>query len=262
MSLRDDDHIGHVPKMTPAHDEIASYQRNKAKGSLVASLGEVPDVPSHGTSSMSSMVLALVVLVLLTTAGLAGYLYQKLGLAEQAISNYELRISSLERQLSVTDESMSESSVATQVKVRELDSEIRKLWDNVWKKSKQQFASHDSQLKQHQQSIRQSEAFIATVKKQLAKNNSVVAGLSKQLAKAEKMQQSVAVNKKNLGRQEARYENTIDKLNLMSSRVNKLDRRVKGTEEWVESINGFRRQMNRDMGSLKQRVGQLQGGAQ
>ena len=261
MSRRDDDQIGHVPRMAPAHDEIASYQRNQAKGPLAASLGEVPDVPSEGGSSAPTGVLVLVILVLLSTAGLAGYLYQKLGVAEHAIQDYELRISNLERRLSVTDESMSESSVAIKVKVRELDKEIRKLWDNVWKKSKQQFAAHDAQLKKHQQSIGEVDAFIATAKKQLSRNAVVVTGLSTQLAKAEKMQSSVTANKRALGQQEARYESTIDKLNLLDSQVKTMSRRLKGTEEWVDSINGFRRQVNRDIGSLKKNVGRLQGGA-
>ncbi|MEE8056244.1 MAG: hypothetical protein V3T17_00165 [Pseudomonadales bacterium] len=262
MSRRDNDPIGHAPKIVPAHDEIASYQRNKAKGSLVASLGEVPDVLGNGGSLASITVLAVVVLVLLAMVGTAGYLYQKLSLAEQAIQNYELRISDLERRLSVTDESMSESSVAIKVKVRELDSEIRKLWDNVWKKTKQQFAEHDAQLKKHEQRINQSDVFIVTAKRQILKNDTVVAGLTTQLAKAKKMQLTVAANQKTLGQQEARFETTADKLNLLNSHVKKLDRRIKDTEEWVDSINGFRRQVNRDIGTLKQHVGQLQGSGQ
>ena len=147
MPRTDNDHIGHVPKITPAHDEIASYQRSQAKSGLINSLGAVPDVPGGASSPASTTALVLVVLIVLATAGLSAYLYQKLQLAEQSIVNYELRISDLERRLSVTDESMTESSVAMKVKVREMDSEIRKLWDNVWKKTKSRMAQHDAQLK-------------------------------------------------------------------------------------------------------------------
>ena len=69
MSSRDDDHIGHVPKITPAHDEIASFQRTKAKGALAASIGDVPNVSGPATSSAMVMksTLTAVVLVLLAT---------------------------------------------------------------------------------------------------------------------------------------------------------------------------------------------------
>ncbi len=258
MSRRDDDHIGHVPKITPAHDEIASFQRTQAKGSLAASLGEVPEVGgSGGSASMATKsILTVVVLVLLATAAWAGFLHQKLQIAEKSIQNYELRIGDLERRLMVTDESMGESSAAMKVKLRELDSEVRKLWDNVWKKSKQKFAENDALLKKHTASIAASDAFIATARQQMTKSDDVVAGLSQQLKKTQQLHSQVAENQLMLNQQEKSLELLADKANRISADMGKLDRRVKGTEEWVESINGFRRQVNRDLGALKQ----VQGG--
>ena len=263
MSRRDDDHIGHVPKMTPAHDEIASFQRNQAKGSLVSSLGEVPDVQGGGAASMAmKTVLTLVVLVLLVTAALSGFLYQKLQLADKSLQIYETRISDLERRLMVTDESMSESGVAMKVKIREMDSEIRKLWDNVWKKQKQRLAEHDALLAKYGKRINSSDAFMANAKQQMSKSESVVAGLSGELKKTRQLHSQVAENQLMLGQLEKTMEFTADKSNRVSSDIVKLDRRIKETEEWVESINGFRRQVNRDLGTLKQNMGQLQGGVQ
>lgn len=258
MSHNDDDHIGHVPKITPAHDEIASYQRTQSKGSLSASIGEVPDVKTPVGSGMSTSLLVLIFVLILAAIGWAGFLHQKLQLAERVIKNYELRITDLERQLSVTDESMSESTVAMKVKIRELDSEIRKLWDNVWKKSKERLAAHDALLEQHGQSIKVSDAFIASAKQQMAKSDSVVAGLSLQLKKAEAMQSIVAANKQALTQQMSAIEAAADEINRVIVDMSKLDRRVKGTEEWVESINGFRRQVNREIATLKQSIGQMQ----
>jgi hypothetical protein len=261
MSRRDDDHIGHVPKIAPAHDEVASYQRIQGKGSLKARLGEVPDVQGGGGGSpISTGVLGLVIVVLLATAGLSGYLYQKLTQAEQSIQNYELRISDLERRLSVTDESMSESSVAMKVKVQELDSEIRKLWDNVWKKTSATLSQHEALLKNHQQSISKNESFINSTKERLSKNDAVLSGLNTQLAKAEKIQSLVDASQRKMAQQETRIDTAVDKLNLMSTNVTKLESRVKDTEGWIESINAFRRQVNQDINNLKQGTGQAQGG--
>ena len=255
MSEKDDNHIGDVPIMTPAHDEIASFNRTKAKGSLVASLGEVPDGQTTAAGGSKGL-MAVVIILLLVLAGWAGFLHMQLQATEQSFRNYELRIADLENRLSVTDESMSESGVATKVKIRELDTEIRKLWDNVWKKSKQKFSEYDATLAKHDDSINEAEQFIVSTKQQLSKNASVVAGLSEQLKKSEMLQVQVRENQQSLLRQERMLESAADKSNSANAKVAKLEIRVKDTEEWVESINGFRRQVNRDINALKQGVAQ------
>ncbi len=260
MSQRDDDHIGHVPKITPAHDEIASYQRTKAKGALANSLGEVPDVASAGGSSVSRGLMAFVVFALVATAGWAGYLHQQLQIAEQSIDNYEVRITDLERRLAVTDVSMEESSDAMKENVKFLDSEIRKLWDNVWKRARVRLEEHDAELAKLEKSIGQNQAFITNAKQQFAKTDNVVADLSTQLNQAKQMQTRVADNQQVLSKQQTRLDSAVDNLNIVKSDIGKLDRRVQGTEEWIESINSFRRQVNRDLSTLKQSMGQMQGG--
>ena len=57
-------------------------------------------------------------------------------------------------------------------------------------------------------------------------------------------------------RQLEKLGDQLHKLNLDSAQLKK---RVTTNEEWVESINGFRKQVNRNMNSLQQSVGQLQG---
>jgi hypothetical protein len=258
MSPKDDDQIGHVPTLTPAQDEIASFQRNQSRSSLASSLGEVPEVKAH-SSGVSTLMVIVIVVMLLATAAWAGYLYQKIQVSEQVLKNYELRISQLERQLSVTDESMSESGVAMKIKLRELDSEVRKLWDNVWKKSKATLDAHDAQLNKQAQRINTNEAFITNAKQLMSKNDSVVASLSAQLKKAERTQVQVVTNQNALKRIENSAENSADKTNRVASDLLKLDKRVRANEEWVDSINGFRRQVNRDINSLKQNLTPGQG---
>lgn len=259
MSQQDNDSIDHVPEITPAHDEIASFQRTQAKGSLASRLGEVPEVGGAGaTSTVTKSILTLVVLVLLATAALAGYLYQQLQIAEKSLQNYELRIGDLERRLMVTDESMDQSSTAMKVKLRELDSEVRKIWDNVWKKSKQQFDENDVLLRQHAGSIKTIDAFIASAKQQMTQRDNAVAGLTKQLKQTQQLQAQVTESQRLLKQQGKSLEAVADKTNRVSADISNLDRRVKATEEWVESINGFRRQINRDIGDLKQQIGQMQ----
>jgi chromosome segregation ATPase len=192
-----------------------------------------------------------VVLALVAVGAWGAMQNKRLQQAEKAMVSYEVRISELEKRLSITGEDMNDSQLSMQVKMREMDSEIRKLWDNVWKKSKAQLAKHDATLNKH-------ESFITGAKKQLSANDSVIKSLKTQLAKAGKVQTTVASNQKKLVVQESSLEATSDKVNRVSSDMNKLNRRVEETEEWVESINGFRKQVNRDVGALKKSVGQLQ----
>lgn len=246
--------------MTPAYDEIASYQRSKSKGSLASTLGDVPELGAGNSSVGVKVVLTLVVLALVGTAGWAAYLHQQLQQSLVAQTAYVERISDLERRLSITDENMSESSVAMKVKVKEMDSEIRKLWDNVWKKSKQRLAEHDSKLKSLERGVKRSDSFANTVKQQLSANSKIVSGLSSQLTQVEAMQTTLTTNQQKLSQQESQLESNSDKLNRLNSDVGKLGKRIEDNEEWIESINGFRRQVNRDLGVLKQRIGQLQAG--
>jgi uncharacterized coiled-coil protein SlyX len=53
------------------------------------------------------------------------------------LERYEGRIADLEDRLADTDEGMSQNAAVQAAKIRELDSEVRKLWDNVWKRSKE-----------------------------------------------------------------------------------------------------------------------------
>lgn len=244
----ENDGLGGVPKITPSRDEIASFQRDKGR-SMASRLGEVPDVQSSaGSSTTTKAILAFATLAVLAALAWSMILHKKLAVAEQAIGRYEQRISGLEKQLYVTDESMSESSVAMKVKIREMDSEIRKLWDNVWKKNKETLAAHNKKLGQH-------DSFIAATKKQLSNNETVVKELTEQLASSRQMLVTVNSNQQRIASQESIIEGSSDKVNRLSSDMVKLNSRVKETESWVDSINGFRRQVNRDISELKSKLG-------
>lgn len=245
MSPEDKDSM----RIAPAHDEIASYKRSQKKG-LASKFGEVPEEHGAGVGvgTGTKTVLFLLVISLIGALGWSFLLNQRLQMAEKAVISYEARISDLEKRLSITDEDMTDSQASMQVKLKELDSEIRKLWDNVWKRSKAQLASHEATLKKH-------DGFITNAKKQLQNNESVIKGLSDGLAKTRQMQDLVATHEQKISSQEGLLENTNDKLNLVTTDINKLNRRVKDNEEWVESINGFRRQVNRDINALKQTSG-------
>lgn len=262
MSRKDNDHLVDAPSITPSRDEIASFQRNKkSKGGIASSIGEVPDVASQSSSSTGiKAVIALLFFALVGTAALAGFLQMRLAAAETTLVNYEKRLASLEERLSVTDESMSESSVAMQVKLRELDSEVRKLWDNVWKRSKQRFATIEKNVAKNETGLKNQQRIIDSAEQRLTKNKLVMDNLEGQLGVVESLRPAIEANKKRFMVLESNQETNSDKINSLSNKVVKLDRTAKDNTERLDSVDVFRRQVNSNINTLKQNVGQLQGG--
>ena len=148
-------------------------------------------------------------------AGLGAWTYllnEQLQSSRQQLTSAGDRLQVLEQRLSVTDESMSQSSVALQVKIKEMDGEIRKLWDNVWKRAKQDLAQHGKD--------------IAALQAQL-KTQQVLSDIQ-------------------------------DSANALNTSNADLEKRVAGAEEWVDSFNGYRTQMNRKLLDLQGSITALQ----
>lgn len=261
MSRKDNDPLVDAPSITPSRDEIASFQRNKkSKAGLAGSLGSVPDSAASTSSSTGiKAVLVLLIIALLGTAAVAGFLQQRLSAAESTLLGYEQRLASLEERLSVTDESMSESSVAMQVKLRELDGEVRKLWDNVWKRSKQRFAVLETQAAKHDASLKNHQKVIDSAEQRLTKNKAVMDNLAAQLQVIDKLRPLIEKNNKRFMVLQSSQETNSDKVNSLSNKVVKLDRAVKDSAERLDSVDAFRRQVNGNINTLRQNIGALQG---
>lgn len=238
-------------KITPAKDEIASYQRNQSKSALAQKLGEVPDVHVGSSSTNLKLVLASVIVVLVLTATLAGFQQHRLKIAEQNLQLTEARVAELEKRLSVTDESMTESSVGMKVKLREMDTEIRKLWDNVWKKSKQRLAALEAKQQSHSTSLSNVKRFIDNTEQKLASNEKVTQSLKQQLTTLSSLKNQQAANDKTLRRLESTIENSNDKINRFNTQLLKAESLSKENKERLDSVDNFRRRVNSEINHLK-----------
>ncbi|MCR8923631.1 hypothetical protein NO559_12680 [Dasania sp. GY-MA-18] len=233
--------------ITPARDEIASYKRTQTKGAL-NSLGVVPDVQTGGSASNTlKIILASVVVVLILTAVLAGFLQQRLKAAEYTLKLTEARVAELESRLSVTDESLGESSAAMKVKLRELDFEVRKLWDNVWKKSKQRLEVLETKQQSHDKSLNNVKTFIDRTEQKLAQNEQVTTKLNQKLQTLDQLSSQLANNERKLKAQESNLEKTNDKVNQFNTRLIKAERLAADNKERLDSVDHFRRKVNADL---------------
>ena len=235
--------------ITPARDEIASFQKTRSK-SFISNLGEVPEVAAGGSSTSLKVTLAVVTIALIMTAVLAGFLQQRLKQAEKTIQLTEARVADLENRLSVTDESMGESAAAMKVKLRELDTEIRKLWDNVWKKSKQRLAALETKQQSHSKSLNNVKSFIDSTEQQLTKNAQTTASLSQKLTQLNSLNSKLASNEKKLKLLESSLENSNDKVNRFNTKIIKVERLSNENKERLDSVDNFRRKVNADLMKL------------
>ncbi|TDG12980.1 hypothetical protein E2F43_12250 [Seongchinamella unica] len=164
---------------------------------------------------------------------------------------YETRIADLEARLSDTDEGMSQNAAVQAAKIRELDSEVRKLWDNVWKKSKERLGTLEAASKSHGSKIAANEKALGSLKSRvdsaagdLAKLKNVSGDLSRLMSSAKSNQ--------------AEVERVADTLNRINLDLAKLNRQVKSNEEGLRATDAFRRQVLASINDLEAAVRVLQ----
>ncbi len=228
---RRDDELANIPTMTPARDELGERRRNPQPR------------PSGGGGGGFGSIVALV--VALAASGAAYYLWDQqqavIARAEQA----EQRLASLESQLASTGDELSQSDAAVRVKLKELDTEVRKLWDNVWKRSKETLANHDKQLaalEKSSKTLGSSQAELKTQLQDLRNESTRVAAM------LDDMGETLA-DIERVGRDALTLADQVAELRKQQQTV---DRQLADHEEWLQSINTFRQQVNQQLNSQNQ----------
>ncbi len=257
----DQDTLDTIPALKPDREEIAQRQQGSGGRPGGNKSAQKPRKASSGSW-------LLVLLCLFAVAALGAWTYllnEQLQSSRQQLTSASDRLQVLEQRLSVTDESMSQSSVAMQVKIKEMDGEIRKLWDNVWKRAKQDLAQHGKDIAQHGKDIAALQAQLQT---QLAFDSQLKTELSEAKLAVEVVEDQVEANAQlatqlaALQEQIAAQQNLLADIQDIASDLNTnnadLDKRVAGTEEWVDSFNGYRTQMNRKLLDLQGSIKALQ----
>ena len=143
-----EDSLDHIPPIIPARDEVVSRAPRKNKRVLADRRAKTAAAGLWGRLFLTaSLVVAAV------ACAWAWQLQQELNRAAAVQASYEARISDLEDRLSDTDEGMNQSSAAMAVKIKELYSEVDKLWASAWRRNKAKIAelekstaAHGSQL--------------------------------------------------------------------------------------------------------------------
>ncbi|AMX02977.1 hypothetical protein [Microbulbifer thermotolerans] len=194
-------------------------------------------------------VLALFALILaLAGLGAAAFLYQQWQASRVQLVDAEARIAELEKRFEMSDEEASASVEVLNAKVKENASEIRKLWG----------VSYDTNRK----SIAANKKSAAANKKELAALAGKVNGLSASVQKIAAVESSLAELRKNTTEKQ---RETADKLvsleRQLASVRSDLTARVGANEEAVESMDAYRRSVNKDLVQLREAIRSLQSGS-
>jgi|GEM_PF-782811 len=242
-----------IPHMVPDSDDVASYQRQKHSKSKPAARHAAPveeevdndehddhaDAGAGGGISMS--LFAVVVIAIL---GWAGYLQWQLLQAQG-------RVISLEQRLSVTDESVNQSGLSLQVKIKDLDTNLTQLREETLRQQKTQLDQHSAQLAALDKSLKGSQALLAKNDQRGEEQQKNLDGIHAQLDKTAPLAEAA---KRKTDEQQAALDAANDRLAKLAAQQSKLEGRVGTNEEWVQSINTFRVQTNRELVNIKQQL--------
>ncbi|MAY38391.1 MULTISPECIES: hypothetical protein [Spongiibacter] len=247
------------PRISIALDEEDIAQRAPAgKGGNGGADLPPPPPPASGGSGFILFMLALLIVAL---AAAAYYLFDRLLLTQGELKQAQSRLDALEQRLSSADESLEQNSVTTAVKLKELDSEVRKLWDNVWKRQKAELAEHDAQIAKNEKRLASIESrnttLSAELKKALDGYKADRESLKSMSGKLDRVIAQSEVNKKTL----LDVNKQLAAGGSLDARVKDLEKRMEQSEQWLDSVNAFRRQVNREIDALRQTITQYHAGS-
>jgi chromosome segregation ATPase len=248
------DDLDHIPSIVPTRDGVPQRSGNRA-GASRGQKSRSPNVQRPSNSGGSSPLARLFITISLVAAGVAcawaWQLHSRLQEANDQMVNYASRIGDLEARLSDTDEGMNQNASVQALKVAALEAEVRKLWDNVWKESRERLGKLEAASTSQGKSIKGMEGSLSASQSQLKEASVDIAKLKSVAGDLARLMSSAKAN-------QAEVERVADSLNRINLALAKLDKRVAGNEEWVGSVNAFRKQVNTSLGELQATVRAMQ----
>lgn len=246
------DDLDHIPSIVPTRDGMpqrTSNNRTKAGSSERSRSGGAQNVParSGGTGMVARLFITLALVAAAVACAWAWQLQMQLRQADEQLANYATRIGDLEARLSDTDEGMNQNAETQAEKLAKLDTEVRKLWDNVWKEASDRLGKLDATTASQGKSIKGMEGSVSSAQSQLKELSADMARLKSVSGDLARLIESAKAN-------QAEVERVADNLNRINLSLAKLEKRVGGNEEWVGSVDAFRKQVNAILGELQAEV--------
>ena len=218
--------------------------------------GRVPKARQPGAGGghegFATRFLLVIALLLAFGAGAWAFvLQQAIGQAQQELVQAQARIADLERRLSSSDDSWNQSSAAMSVKIKELVEktetlwqEMDKLWASAWRRNQKDIGDQAALLKKQDALLKTQAKTLEELRKTLS------GGITDTANRIEQLEKTTAARQKTL-------DESIARFNKLASEQAALGKRVQSNEEWIESINTHRKQINQSLDSLRKSVDNL-----
>jgi uncharacterized coiled-coil protein SlyX len=205
---------------------------------------------SNGSSNGSggSNILVLIVLLGLIGAGLFGWM--QFDALSKNHRDLQQRFEALETRLSSTDESVTQSGAAMQLKISKQADELKKHWSEIRKLWCVTNDINKAKIEGNKKDI----AFLASKRTAIEKS---VAELSARVDKENRSLTNLSGNylaiSADIDVVNASVRALSDKLAGLRSSLNAIDRQLKANAEGIESMDAFRRQTNQKIYTLEKR---------
>lgn len=247
------DDLDHIPSIIPGRDggprDTRRGPKERRRNPVTPSRDKAP--VATGSGALSRLIAGISLIIAALAFAWAWQLQGDLNESRSQLGDYATRIGDLEARLSDTDEGMNQNSQVQAVKIAELESEVRKLWDNVWKQAKERLSKLEAASAGQAKSIKAVESSQATTGAQLDEAAADLAELKSIGGDLARLMASAKTN-------QAEVERVADSLNRIELSLAKLEKRVAGNQEAVAAVDAFRRQVNTSLGELQATVRTLQ----
>ena len=245
------DDLDHIPAIVPSREGVNQPRTGPSGGERRRSAAaQKPPSKSGSAGLFTGLFTAISLIAAVLACAWAWQLQTELMQASDQLDSYATRIGDLEARLSDTDEGMNQSAAVQAVKIADLDSEVRKLWD-FRKQAKGQLTKLEASSTGQGKSFKEMQSSVASTQSQLKEVADDMVKLKSVGGDLARLMSSAKVN-------QAEVERVADSLNRINLDLAKLEKRVAGNEEWVASVNAFRRQVNTSLSELQATIRALQ----
>ena len=204
---------------------------------------------SAGLSGASQFFLTLSFIAVCALSAYAWYSHQLIGELTADQSKTGKRVQSLENLLTDTDETVTKSAAAMGAQLNLLDSEVRKLWDAR--------KAANSKVSDLEKADKNTDATLQTLKDNGFRQKKMLDALAADLTALQTFPADIERLAGSARQIQGDVERLADDVNRATLERASLGNRVAANEEWVSSINGFRKQVNTNVNQLRADISQL-----
>lgn len=239
--------------------KIPSFAATRDEGVASAPRDAVPGRSSRPTTAVGGMglVARLVVTVALVVAAVAcAWAWQLQQISDKSVAEAAVvagRVADLEALLSDTDESVEKSAAALGAQLNVVDKETRRL-EQRRREMDNKLAKLEKASAATQTDVGKLQTLLAGQSKTVAAMNTDLTALKADIATLQRVAGDLEQLSKTAKDAQANLERLADNVNKANLDRAAMKQRVTSNEEWIESINAFRRQVNASISRLEDQM--------